>query len=277
MSETQSAPKLNNMQTRILAGVVGGAIFIGAIFFSEWSFFLLFLALTVLGMLEFYKLLTINNLKPNHNLGVLLGAGLFVLVFLHQKDMVPTNAFYALPPLLMLSFLAELYRKKEQPFVNIALTMLAVFYVATPFTLLSILGFQNGEYTWQPILGTMFLIWASDSGAYFVGKSIGRTKLFERISPGKTWEGWLGGTLLALGVAYLLSLFMHDLDLNHWLGMAAIISVFGVLGDLVESMMKRSLGVKDSGTLIPGHGGILDRFDSLLMVVPFIVAFLKLF
>ena len=273
----QPAPKLNNMQTRIIAGLVGGIVFIGAIWFSEWTFFLLFLALTILGMLEFYKLMTGNNLEPNHNLGILLGAGLFVLTFLHQKNLVPANALYALPPVLMLSFLAELYRKKQFPFINIAVTMLAVFYVATPFTLLSILGFQNGEYTWQPILGTMFLIWSADSGAYFAGKSFGRTKLFERISPGKTWEGWLGGTLLALGVAWLLSRYLTDLDLFHWLGVAIIISVFGVLGDLVESMMKRSLGVKDSGNLIPGHGGILDRFDSLLMVVPFIVAFLKLF
>src|SRR6476620_8298522 len=204
MPETQPAPRLNNMQTRIIAGVLGGLIFIGAIYFSEWTFFLLFLALTVLGMLEFYKLLTINNLKPNHNLGVLLGAGLFVLVFLLQKGMIHADALFALPPVLMLTFLAELYRKKEHPFQNIALTMLAVFYVAAPFTLLTVLGFQNGEYTWQPILGTMFLIWASDSGAYFVGKSIGRTKLFERISPGKTWEGWLGGTLSAIAVAWLL-------------------------------------------------------------------------
>ena len=137
MTETQPAPKLNNMQTRIIAGAVGGVIFIGAIYFSEWTFFLLFLALTVLGMLEFYKLLTSNNLSPNHNLGILLGAGLFVLVFLYQKDLVSANILYALPPVLMLSFLAELYRKKTQPFLNIALTMLAVFYVATPFTCLA--------------------------------------------------------------------------------------------------------------------------------------------
>src|SRR4051812_8413528 len=113
MPETQSAPRLNNMQTRIIAGVLGALIFVGAIYFSEWTFFLLFLALTVLGMLEFYKLLTINNLKPNHNLGVLLGAGLFVLVFLLQKGMIHANALFALPPVLMLTFLAELYRKKE--------------------------------------------------------------------------------------------------------------------------------------------------------------------
>jgi phosphatidate cytidylyltransferase len=123
----------------------------------------------------------------------------------------------------------------------------------------------------------VFLIWASDTGAYFSGKALGRTKLFERISPGKTWEGWVGGTLFCLGVAYVLSLYLADLELGYWLGVAAIVSVFGVLGDLSESMLKRSLGVKDSGNLLPGHGGILDRFDSLLMVVPFVVAFLKIF
>jgi phosphatidate cytidylyltransferase len=277
MNQPQPAPKLNNMQTRVIAGVAGAAVFIGAICFGEWTFFLLFLALTVLGVLEFYKLLTVNNLEPNHNLGVLLGAGLFVLVFLQQKGLVHPNVLFALPPVLMLTFLAELFRKKAHPFTNIAVTLLAVFYVAAPFTLLSVLGFQNGVYTWQPVLGTMLLIWSADSGAYFAGKSFGRTKLFERISPGKTWEGWLGGTILALAVAWLMGDFMTDLTRWQWLGTAAIISVFGVLGDLVESMMKRSLGVKDSGTLIPGHGGILDRFDSLLMVVPFIVAFLKLF
>jgi phosphatidate cytidylyltransferase len=274
---SENTSKLSNLQMRTIAGLSGMAVFIGAICISEWSFFLLFGVLTVLGMLEFYKLLTVNHLEPNHNLGILLGAGFYILTFLSQKGLVPINALYALPPVLMVLFLAELFRKKVHPFMNVALTLLAVFYVAVPLSFLTLIGFQNGEYTFQPVLGTVFLIWAADTGAYFAGKSFGRTKLFERISPGKTWEGWFGGTLLALGVAWGLSQFMQDLDLFHWLGIAVLVSVFGVLGDLVESMMKRSLGVKDSGTLIPGHGGILDRFDSLLMVVPFIVAFLKLF
>ncbi|KAA9332012.1 phosphatidate cytidylyltransferase [Adhaeribacter soli] len=261
----------------MLAGLAGGIIFIGAIWLSEWTFFLLFGALTVLGLLEFYRLLSVNNMAPNKPIGVLLGIGLFLLVFLDQKGLLPGNALYVLPPVLMLAFVAELFRKKQYPFVNLGLTVLGVFYVAMPFALFSIIGFQNRNYTWQPILGTMFLIWSADSGAYFAGKSMGKNKLFERISPGKTWEGWAGGTLLAIGVAWLLAQYMTDLSFFHWVGIALIVSVFGVLGDLAESLMKRSLGVKDSGSLIPGHGGILDRFDSLLMVVPFIVAFLKIF
>jgi phosphatidate cytidylyltransferase len=177
----------------------------------------------------------------------------------------------------MLNLIAELYRKKQQPFMNIAFTLLGVLYVAVPFTLLILLGFDQERYSWHIILGPIFLIWAADTGGYIFGRSLGRTKLFERISPGKTWEGWLGGTLLCLAVAYGMSWVLVDLDWRQWLGIGAIVSVFGVLGDLVESMLKRSLQVKDSGRLLPGHGGILDRFDSLLMVTPFIVAYLKVF
>ena len=270
-------PTLSNFQQRVLTGALGGVIFIGGIWFSDWTFGLLFLALTILGMLEFYKLLTDKGFQPNHNLGIILGSGLFIGAFLNQKGYLDGNYLYLLPPIIILTLVAELYRKKEQPFTNIALTLVAVFYVAAPFTLLILVGFLQHRYSWHIILGTIFLIWAADTGAYFFGKAFGRTKLFARISPGKTWEGWLGGTLLCLGVGYVLSLFLQDLDLPHWLGVATIVAVFGVLGDLVESMLKRSLQVKDSGSLLPGHGGILDRFDSLLMVVPFIVAFLKVF
>lgn len=268
---------LSNLQLRIITGVLGGFIFIGGIWFSDWTFGVVFLGLTILGMLEFYKLLTDKGFQPNHNLGILLGSGLFVLVFLIHKQYISSGYLYLLPPIIILTLVAELYRKKEQPFTNIALTLVAVLYIAAPFSMLILLGFIYEEYSWHIILGTIFLIWAADTGGYIFGRSFGRTKLFERISPGKTWEGWFGGTLLCLAVAYLLSLFLEDLDVTHWIGVGMIVSVFGVLGDLVESMLKRSLQVKDSGRLLPGHGGILDRFDSLLMVVPFIVAYLKLF
>lgn len=272
--DSKPAP-LSNLQLRLLTGVLGGAVFIGSIWFNEWTFGMLFLGLTVLGMLEFYKIIAAKGFQPNHYLGLLLGTGLFVLVFLVQKDLLKASVLFLLPPVMFLSLVAELYRKKQDPFINIALTLLAVMYVAVPFTMLILLGFLEQSYSWHIILGTIFLIWAADTGGYIFGRSFGRRKLFERISPGKTWEGWVGGTLLSLVVAYVLSLFLIDLGLIAWLGIGVIVSVFGVVGDLVESMLKRSLQIKDSGRLLPGHGGILDRFDSLLMITPFVLAFLK--
>ncbi|WP_241749229.1 phosphatidate cytidylyltransferase [Rufibacter sediminis] len=267
---------MSNLQQRLLAGVLGGAVFIGAIYLSQWTFFVLFLALTLLGLLEFYRLLSARGFQPNRLIGAVLGVGLYVLGFAVERGDVTSDWLFVLPPVMLLALVAELYRKKEQPFTNVALTLVGVFYIAAPFTLLHVLAFLPDRYSWQIILGVMFLIWSSDTGAYAAGKSFGKNKLFPRISPGKTWEGWVGGVLLSLLVAWILSLYFQDLALEHWLGVAVLVSVFGVLGDLVESMLKRSLDVKDSGTLIPGHGGILDRFDSLILVVPFLVAFLEL-
>ncbi|PSR53680.1 phosphatidate cytidylyltransferase [Adhaeribacter arboris] len=276
-AEPTEKKQLNNFQQRVLVGLAGGALFIGAIYFDQWTFAVLFLGLTVLGIREFYQLLTLRGFAPNYNAGIVLGSALFVLIFLLQLKVVQPKALFALPPIVFFVFIAELFRKKEQPFVNIALTLVGMLYVGGSFSMLPILGFLKGYYSWQVIMGTMLLIWASDSGAYFVGKTFGKHKLFPRISPGKTWEGWVGGAFAALLVGYFLSVYFQDLNLLQWLGIAVIVSIFGVLGDLIESLLKRSLQVKDSGTLIPGHGGILDRFDSLVLVVPFIVAFLKLF
>ncbi|MCC9165266.1 phosphatidate cytidylyltransferase [Pontibacter harenae] len=266
---------LSNLSQRIIVGVLGGAVFIGGIWFSEWTYFLLFLALTLLGVAEFYRLVATQGIKPNRTLGLVLSGLLFVSVFLVIKELIPATLLYLSLPVLFLSLILEMYRKKPQPFTNISFTLLGVVYVAGPFGLLHLLGYLRGAYSWQPILGVLFLIWAADTGAYIFGKSFGKHKLFERISPGKTWEGWAGGTVVTLLVAYVLALFFTDLVLYQWIGIGLIVAIFGVLGDLVESLLKRSLGVKDSGTLLPGHGGILDRFDSLLMVIPFIVAFLK--
>jgi phosphatidate cytidylyltransferase len=267
----------SNLEQRIIAGLIGGAIFVGAIFWNEWSYFAVFLALTLLGMIEFYRLLGIRGFEPNQKIGLVMGGGLFVIVFLIQKELLPLRILFLMPALMALVFVIELYRKKALPFVNISVTLLGVLYVAAPFSLLTLLGFLGDQYSWHVIMGCLLLIWASDTGAYFIGKNFGRHKLMERISPSKTWEGWAGGVLFSLLVAWGLAGFFTDLDLLRWIIIGLIVSVFGVLGDLVESMLKRGLEVKDSGTLIPGHGGILDRFDSLLMVVPFVVAFLKVF
>ncbi len=268
---------LSNLSQRVIVGVLGAAVFIGSICYSEWTYFLLFLGLTLLGIFEFYRIVRVQGIHANRGIGSLVGGLFFVTMFLVQAGLMPGEVLYLSLPVLFFVFIYELYRKQAQPFTNIAFTMLGAIYVAGPFGLLHLLAFLEGDYSWQPILGLMLLIWASDTGAYIAGKNFGKHKLFERISPGKTWEGWAGGTLLAVVVGYNLSFFLTDLELYQWVSIAVIVAVFGVLGDLVESMLKRSLGVKDSGTLLPGHGGLLDRFDSLLMAIPFVVAFLKIF
>lgn len=268
---------LSNLSQRVIVGVLGAAVFVGSICFSEWTYFLLFLGLTLLGIAEFYKMVRVQGIRANRMMGYVLGGLFFVSMFFVRRDVVPGEVIYLSLPVLFLTFIIELYRKQPQPFTNVAFTIMGVVYVAGPFGLLHLLAYLEGEYSWQPILGLMLLIWASDTGGYIAGKNFGKHKLFERISPGKTWEGWAGGTLFSIGVGYALAFFFTDLELYQWVAMAVIVSVFGVLGDLTESMLKRSLGVKDSGTLLPGHGGLLDRFDSLLMAIPFIVAFLKIF
>ncbi len=257
--------------------MLGAVLFVGGIVCGEWTYFLLFLGLTLLGIHEFFTLVRVQGMQPNRYLGLLLGGVLYVSVFLIQLETMPGEVLFLSLPLVFLVFIVEMYRKKPQPFTNIAFTLMGVVYVAGPFALLHLLGYLNGEYSWQPILGLLLLIWAADTGAYIAGKNFGKHKLFERISPGKTWEGWVGGTVLAVLVGYIMSGFFIDLEVYQWVGMALLVAVFGVLGDLSESMLKRSLGVKDSGTLLPGHGGLLDRFDSLLMAIPFIVAFLEIF
>ena len=133
----------------------------------------------------------------------------------------------------------------------------------------------GGSYYYQIVLGFFFLLWANDTGAYLVGRKLGRTKLFERISPKKTWEGSLGGAVLGIGVGYLNAQIFTDLSLFNWIIVALLVVVFGSLGDLVESLFKRSLNIKDSGKLLPGHGGLLDRFDGIFIAAPIVYTYLR--
>ena len=178
-----------------------------------------------------------------------------------------------------LIFFIKLYKAKdEKPFKNIAYTFLGIIYVALPFALLTVLAFiQNDTYDPNIVLGCLFLLWASDSGAYFAGTKFGKTKLFERVSPKKSWEGSVGGLIAAMGVAYIISLYYTNYEPWQWFSIGFIIVVAGTYGDLVESLFKRSMNIKDSADTIPGHGGFLDRFDGLLLSIPFIITFLKLF
>ena len=279
VAEAQTSPftalnGLSNLQQRLIAGILGGLFIIGSVCWNEWSFFALFFGITLLSMMEFYKLIIQDNKRPNRIPGLIIGMMIFTLVFLIQKNILSSKSFFLIPPLMCLLFIHELYINKKKPISNVAFTIIGLMYVAIPFSLLIVAAFSTGTYSYQIILGSLLLLWASDSGAYFSGKTFGKTKLFERVSPKKTWEGSVGGAVLSMGVAVGLSYYFTDLVLWKWLVLSGIIVVVGSYGDLVESSFKRSLKLKDSGSLIPGHGGFLDRFDGLLLAAPFIAAFL---
>ena len=268
----------SNLTQRIIAAVIAVPFLIFCIYFSEWSFFGLFLLICVMTQLEFYKLLRLDENTPLFIYGTMCGAILFSLSFLIETERIPYSRYYILSPLLSVIFFIKLYKKNDtKPFMNIAYTFLGIIYVALPFALIVVLSNVLGKYSWQIVLGCLFLLWASDTGAYFAGTNFGKTKLFERVSPKKSWEGSIGGFLAAMVVAFILTIYFDDIEPWKWYVIGAIIVIAGTYGDLVESLFKRSIKIKDSGSIIPGHGGFLDRFDGLLLSVPFIIAFLKLF
>lgn len=270
--------KYNDLTQRVITGIIGAILIIFAVIYSQWSYFGVFLVICVMTQLEFYKLLRLDDMLPLVTWGTFSGITIFIIVFLEQTELIKNKYYFLILPFLYIAFLIKLYRTKDdKPFTNIGLTFLGIIYVAMPFSFLHIIAFHNGTYTAEIVLGIIFIQWASDTGAFFAGSKFGRRKLFERISPKKSWEGFLGGTVLALGISLLIYNYLGVLELWQWVGIAFITAVVGTYGDLVESLFKRSMEIKDSGTVIPGHGGFLDRFDSLLLSIPFIALFLKIF
>ncbi len=271
---------LNNyseLTQRVIAGIVGAATIFGSLYYSEWTYFALFFLICMFTCLEFYKLLGIDGNLPLTTYGTLNSLFIYSLTFFIAREDLRSEYYLLIFLTASAIYLIKLYIKRDkQPFANIAYTFLGIIYVGIPFALLNIASFYDHEYHYEVVLGCLLILWASDTGAYFAGKNFGRRKLFARVSPKKTWEGSIGGTVLALLIAYLISIPFEVIPLWKWLCIAIIIVVAGTYGDLVESLFKRSLLVKDSGRSIPGHGGFLDRFDGLLIASPFIVAFLKL-
>lgn len=269
---------LNELQKRIITALIGAFILISAIFFSEWTYFAVFFAICLFAMLEFYQLVGMDGNLPLRAFGTANALLLFSLTFFIEKHALDNKWYFLLFVCASGAYFIKLYVKTDlKPFANIAFTFLGMLYVGVPFALLNTTVFLNdGVYSYQIIIGSLFILWANDTGAYFSGRTFGRRKLFFRISPKKTWEGSIGGGLLSLLFSYGISFLFKDLVLWQWLSVAAIIVVAGTYGDLVESLFKRSMRIKDSGNTLPGHGGFLDRFDGLLIAAPFIVAFVKL-
>lgn len=268
----------SNLRQRVIAAMLGGSVIIFSAWFSSWTYFCVFFLICMLTLLEFYKLTGLDGMLPLKFWGTFTGMFLFTLSFLVEKHIMSYHYYFLVFPIAAGTFFIKLYRKADtKPFTSIAYTFLGIIYVAVPFSLLNVCVFIKNYYSYQIILGLLFIIWASDTGAYFAGTKFGKTKLFERVSPKKSWEGSIGGTVAALFMGLLISFFYGDLLMWEWLALAIITVVTATYGDLVESLFKRSIAIKDSGTAIPGHGGFLDRFDGLLLSVPFILAYLILF
>ncbi|MGQ0829539.1 MAG: phosphatidate cytidylyltransferase [Bacteroidota bacterium] len=267
---------MNNFFTRALTAGAFVAVLLVCTFYSHLSFSILFFLITILGTWEFYILSEKGDNKPQKIVGTIVSSILFTSTALVCMGFIDVRFLIINIPLLFLVFIIELYLKASNPFRNIGFTLLGVIYVAVPFSLLNFLLTYTGSYSHQILFGFFFILWSNDTGAYLAGSAFGKNKLFPRISPGKSWEGSIGGAIASYIVAYIISGWYTDINITDWMIIATILIIIGTLGDLVESLYKRSKNVKDSGNLLPGHGGILDRFDSLIMAVPFVFTYLYL-
>jgi phosphatidate cytidylyltransferase len=256
-------------------------ILLAAIYFSGTVFAVIFLVISILGLWEFYSLIKSDSCSPQKIYGTISGALLYIaIVFIHQSEFGFRNPLFMglvpviLPiPLFFLSFIIEIYRKHPTPLVNISTTVTGIFYIALPLALLNLLNGRDAVlFLGFPaiLIGYFILTWFYDTGAYLYGKQFGKHKFFERISPKKTWEGTIAGSIIALATAAGFSMLVPDVPLADWIVLAIIVLIFGTFGDLAESLLKRSLNIKDSGSILPGHGGILDRFDTMLLSSPFV-------
>ena len=272
----------NNFIQRAVTGVLFVIVLVGCILYSPLSFGILFTIISVLSVHEFAQLVSKSSeVSINKTITALGGAYLFLaLMSFCTQQSVGARVFLPYLGLLLYMMITELYLKKKNPTGNWAYSMLSQLYVALPFALLNVLAFQNspetGSVAYNPILplSIFVFIWLSDTGAYCVGSLIGKHRLFERISPKKSWEGSIGGGIFSIASSLGFAHFFPFMPGWQWVGLAIVVVIFGTWGDLTESLMKRQLGIKDSGNILPGHGGMLDRFDSALMAIPAAVVYL---
>jgi phosphatidate cytidylyltransferase len=268
---------MNNFLTRTITAVFFSITCVACIFFGGYIH-LLFFIFSILAFNEYLKINGPKKRKALNRLYVLFALIMSATFALAQLGAIDEKYIWINVFSMASIFLIELYQKEQLPFDQIGKLILGYAYVIIPFAMFTGLGhIVSGDYNYEIPLGFLFLVWANDSGAYVFGITLGKNRLFERISPKKSWEGFFGGLIIAGIVAYIISLYFQSINTTHWLTLSAIIVVFGTLGDLIESMLKRSKDIKDSGNILPGHGGILDRFDALLIAAPLVYAYLHLF
>jgi phosphatidate cytidylyltransferase len=261
------------LKTRTITGIIFGVVLIGMLLLGKLGMFLLVSVVSTIGAYEYCQMTGKSNTSSLIG-GIIALVPIFCSYYFEFSN--ETKFIYlGICISIYLTFIVNLFRKNTLNH-NKVLPLFTFIYPALP--LVSPLLFSNDKM-WQNKLWmyVMFLIWISDSGAYLVGRKLGKTKLFERISPKKTWEGFLGATVFTIIGSYIIFSLTSTYSLAFWLSSALFICIIGVLGDLYESSLKRKYNIKDSGNLLPGHGGFLDRFDSFIFVLPFMVLILKLF
>jgi phosphatidate cytidylyltransferase len=260
---------------------ITGIIFVAAIvscFLNPIAMVVLFALVTGLTVWEFTGIVNehVAATTLNRIICTVAGVWFFLAMFGFCWGIVNSAVFLVYLFTIMYLVISELYLKHENPINNWAYTMLSQMYIAMPLSLINVLAFMgsaDGEvhYNYVLPLSVFVFLWVNDSGAYCCGSLLGRHKLFPRVSPGKSWEGSIGGAVLVVVVAYVISQLLgtsSPLTALEWMGLGLVVVIFGTWGDLVESLFKRTLGIKDSGNILPGHGGMLDRFDSSLMAFP---------
>ena len=271
----------SNFLQRAITGILFVGVLVGCILYDPWTFSALFVVISALTIREFGHLINqVEGVSINKNITMLAGVYLYMAVMAFCTNLSGSKIFLPYLLLIMYLMISELYLKKENPVMNWAYSMLSQLYIALPFAMLNVLSFHTSpmdtSVSYNPILplSVFVFIWLSDTGAYCVGSLIGRHRLFERISPKKSWEGSIGGGIVAIGSSFIFAHYFPIMNMAEWAGLALIVVVFGTWGDLTESLLKRQLHIKDSGAILPGHGGMLDRFDSALRAIPAAVVYL---
>lgn len=279
---------MGNFYRRTLTAVWIVIFILGGFWLHPISFFITGLLILTGSQYEYFLMIRNTGVRTQMVTGITAGAVLYIISTLIAAKIVTTKYYLILLPLGFLIMVTELYRKQEKPFDSLAHTFFSIIYIAVPFSLFPFAAFSrtglesllvHNNIVFSPgiIIGFLLLLWANDTGAYISGITLGRHRLMERISPMKSWEGFFGGLLIAILVARLLSGWLGVVDTAGWIIISIIIATAGTFGDLFESMLKRSVGVKDSGSVMPGHGGFLDRFDSALISFPLVYLFISLF
>lgn len=264
------------MRVRAITGFFFIIVMLGSVLLGPYVFDIFYLVLSVFCLWEFYTNVKKSGTNPNWITGITSGVLIYSVyaITTHHKDSFHAKLPALLPVILSTIFIQELFKKHEKPFTNVAYTYLGIFFTVVPFTFFHGLGYVNGGFNFHYPMAFLLLLWANDTGAYLVGSKLGKHKLFERHSPKKTWEGFIGGIVITAGAALLINNYFTDISISQWIIMGVLISCFGTIGDLIESMFKRSINIKDSGGLLPGHGGLLDRFDGLFIAAPIVYAYL---